>query len=375
MRAPPSTQSGHREDEARRQARAERGHRRLGGTAAVPPARPGPRALNLTKNPPLGHPTPPTASPPLAKRQQPRVLCEHHRKKMLPPTHERTTNARMQPVVNMQGRAPPPQRQQQQQQPYAYQPPPQPAAPPSQQPHQHGGGGGGWDSDWDRQQQQQQQPPHQQQTSGGNFGGGGFGGDGFGGSENFSGSGYSADSISGQMAAPPSKAGGGMPSVSSSGFLLGQGEADELPILEGAPAILPKQKETAPTPTSPTSPHLTPPHPFLADLGINFQHIKEKTKIVLWPKRSMLTSTSEIVQDDDFAGPLLFCLALATLLLFKGKVSDRPILRASISASAAATAAATNSSHLSPPAEPPPARPGEEKKEITSRQPPWLPLA
>ena len=41
---------------------------------------------------------------------------------------------------------------------------------------------------------------------------------------------------------------------------------------------------------------------------------------MLWPKRATLTSTSEIVHDDDFAGPLLFCLALATLLLFKGKV-------------------------------------------------------
>ena len=28
----------------------------------------------------------------------------------------------------------------------------------------------------------------------------------------------------------------------------------------------------------------------------------------------MLTSTSPIVHDDDFAGPLLFCLGLATLL-------------------------------------------------------------
>lgn len=45
-----------------------------------------------------------------------------------------------------------------------------------------------------------------------------------------------------------------------------------------------------------------------------------KTGVVLWPKRASLTSTSPIVFDDDFAGPLLFCLALAGLLLLQGKV-------------------------------------------------------
>ena len=76
-------------------------------------------------------------------------------------------------------------------------------------------------------------------------------------------------------------------------------------------------------------PPLSAPPP--AELGINFAHIREKTKIVLWPKRAMLTSTSPIVYDDDFAGPLLFCLCLATLLLFKGKVRlhrTQPPLRA-----------------------------------------------
>jgi hypothetical protein len=41
---------------------------------------------------------------------------------------------------------------------------------------------------------------------------------------------------------------------------------------------------------------------------------------VLWPKRAALVRGSEIIEDADFAGPLLFCLALGTLLLLKGKV-------------------------------------------------------
>ena len=45
-----------------------------------------------------------------------------------------------------------------------------------------------------------------------------------------------------------------------------------------------------------------------------------KTRVVLWPKRAMINRDSPIVHDDDFAGPLLFCLVLGTLLLFKGKV-------------------------------------------------------
>jgi len=99
-------------------------------------------------------------------------------------------------------------------------------------------------------------------------------------------------------AAAPVSSGGGGGGGSSGGStsfarsisstLLGEGEPDEPPILE--------------------------------ELGINFDHIRMKTKIVLWPKRAMITSTSPIVHDDDFAGPLLFCLGLATLLLLKGKV-------------------------------------------------------
>ena len=110
--------------------------------------------------------------------------------------------------------------------------------------------------------------------------------------------GYPAEGASGHMSghmapAPSARSsgvgyGGGGIARSISSTLLGEGEADEPPILE--------------------------------ELGINFEHIKMKTKIVLWPKRAMITSTSPIVHDDDFAGPFLFCLLLGTLLLFKGKV-------------------------------------------------------
>ena len=51
-----------------------------------------------------------------------------------------------------------------------------------------------------------------------------------------------------------------------------------------------------------------------------------KTRVVLWPKRAMINRDSPIVHDDDFAGPLLFCLVLGTLLLFKGKVHFGTIL-------------------------------------------------
>uniref|UniRef100_A0A7S4EV80 Protein YIPF n=1 Tax=Chrysotila carterae TaxID=13221 RepID=A0A7S4EV80_CHRCT len=71
-----------------------------------------------------------------------------------------------------------------------------------------------------------------------------------------------------------------------SATLLGEGEADEPPILE--------------------------------ELGINFEHIYRKTLSVLWPQRSKLDQ--EVINDSDFAGPMIFCLVLGVLLLFKGKV-------------------------------------------------------
>jgi len=60
--------------------------------------------------------------------------------------------------------------------------------------------------------------------------------------------------------------------------------------------------------------------PILVELGIDFAHIREKTKIVLWPRRAMIAPGSTMGNDDDFAGPLLFVVLLGTLLLFKGKV-------------------------------------------------------
>ena len=86
--------------------------------------------------------------------------------------------------------------------------------------------------------------------------------------------------------APPKAAGGGYIPRNISATLLGEGEGDEPPILE--------------------------------ELGINFAHIVAKTKAVLLPRRSKLSA--EVVNDSDFAGPILFCLVLGTLLLFNGKV-------------------------------------------------------
>merc|ERR1712166_1211390 len=71
-----------------------------------------------------------------------------------------------------------------------------------------------------------------------------------------------------------------------SATLLGQGEVDERPILE--------------------------------ELNINFGHIVQKTRAVMWPRRSKLDAA--VINDSDFAGPILFALLLGTLLLFNGKV-------------------------------------------------------
>ena len=145
-----------------------------------------------------------------------------------------------------------------------------------------------------------QQPQQSGDFYGGAPGGGGGGWDNPGGGWDTGGqtsSGGYADSghMSGHMGAPPSMSNPSAVDTSRSGIvrsisstLLGEGEPDEPPILE--------------------------------ELGINVEHIMMKTKIVLWPKRTNITSTSPIVQDDDFAGPLLFCLGLGTILLFKGKV-------------------------------------------------------
>ena len=57
--------------------------------------------------------------------------------------------------------------------------------------------------------------------------------------------------------------------------------------------------------------------PLLEELGINFDHIIQKTKLVLNPLRSI---DSEIVNETDLTGPLIFAFALASCLLLSGKV-------------------------------------------------------
>jgi len=58
--------------------------------------------------------------------------------------------------------------------------------------------------------------------------------------------------------------------------------------------------------------------PLLEELGINFDHIWEKTLSVLNPLK---LTDSHIMDDTDLAGPLLFCLAFGGFLLLHGKVT------------------------------------------------------
>jgi len=57
--------------------------------------------------------------------------------------------------------------------------------------------------------------------------------------------------------------------------------------------------------------------PLLEELGINFDHIIQKTLIVLNPMKS---AEMDVVQDTDLAGPLVFCLAFGGTLLLAGKL-------------------------------------------------------
>lgn len=57
--------------------------------------------------------------------------------------------------------------------------------------------------------------------------------------------------------------------------------------------------------------------PLLEELGINFDHIYQKTLAVLNP---MKQTHAEIINDKDLAGPLVFCLAFGVSLLLHGKV-------------------------------------------------------
>ena len=57
--------------------------------------------------------------------------------------------------------------------------------------------------------------------------------------------------------------------------------------------------------------------PLLEELGINLDHIMQKTLTVLNPMRS---PPREAAGDADLAGPLVFCLAFGSLLLLTGKI-------------------------------------------------------
>lgn len=58
--------------------------------------------------------------------------------------------------------------------------------------------------------------------------------------------------------------------------------------------------------------------PLLEELGINFQHIKDKTLAVLNPLNQNINS--DIMADSDLAGPILYVFIFGTLLLLAGKV-------------------------------------------------------
>merc|ERR1712226_60807 len=57
--------------------------------------------------------------------------------------------------------------------------------------------------------------------------------------------------------------------------------------------------------------------PLLEELGINFEHILLKTKLVLNPLRSI---SQDVVNETDLAGPLVFICTLGAMLLLSGKM-------------------------------------------------------
>ncbi|KAK3737017.1 hypothetical protein QZH41_018405 [Actinostola sp. cb2023] len=57
--------------------------------------------------------------------------------------------------------------------------------------------------------------------------------------------------------------------------------------------------------------------PLLEELGINFEHIWQKTLSVVNPLQQ---TDANIMDDTDLAGPLVFCLAFGGFLLLSGKV-------------------------------------------------------
>ncbi|CAB1316781.1 unnamed protein product, partial [Coregonus sp. 'balchen'] len=57
--------------------------------------------------------------------------------------------------------------------------------------------------------------------------------------------------------------------------------------------------------------------PLLEELGINFDHIWQKTLTVLHP---MKAADGNIMNETDLAGPMVFCLAFGATLLLTGKI-------------------------------------------------------
>ncbi|XP_060563208.1 protein YIPF5-like isoform X2 [Ruditapes philippinarum] len=57
--------------------------------------------------------------------------------------------------------------------------------------------------------------------------------------------------------------------------------------------------------------------PLMEELGINFDHIVQKTMAVLNPLKQ---TQHELMQDTDLAGPLVFCLAFGGSLMLSGKL-------------------------------------------------------
>lgn len=58
--------------------------------------------------------------------------------------------------------------------------------------------------------------------------------------------------------------------------------------------------------------------PLMEELGINFDHITQKTLAVLNPLKQ---ADHTIMQDTDLAGPLVFCLAFGGSLMLSGKLT------------------------------------------------------
>lgn len=57
--------------------------------------------------------------------------------------------------------------------------------------------------------------------------------------------------------------------------------------------------------------------PLLEELGFNFDHIRLKTLAVLNP---LGTTSSDVIADQDLAGPLVFCILFGASLLLHGKI-------------------------------------------------------